>query len=198
MKTSAADDITKSALRAAALSRRNALSAEERARASLAIAGHAGPIIAGARPRAIAGYLPIRGECDPRPIMETAWDHGLDVALPAIIDSTTIVFRRYASGQQVVAGGFGTLQPAEDAPTLVPDLVIMPLVGFDRSGERLGYGRGHYDRAIGAIGASGKRPQLLGIAFAVQEVPPIPAEPHDMRLDWIVTETETLVFRETR
>ncbi len=68
----------------------------------------------------------------------------------------------------------------------------MPMVAFDRSGTRLGHGKGHYDRALAKLAARGIRPKLVGIAFAAQEVEVIPAEPHDVRLDWIVTENETL------
>ncbi len=89
----------------------------------------------------------------------------------------------------------GTQAPLPDQAILDPDLVILPLVGFDRTGVRLGHGRGYYDRAIAALAARGVRPTLVGIGFAAQEVEAIPAEPHDARLDWIVTENEALDLR---
>src|SRR5436190_595692 len=79
-------------------------------------------------------------------------------------------------------------------PIVEPDLILIPLVGFDQSGARLGHGQGFYDRALAAIHGRGRRPPLVGLAFSVQEVPRIPHEPHDIRLDWIVTEKETLDF----
>jgi 5-formyltetrahydrofolate cyclo-ligase len=69
------------------------------------------------------------------------------------------------------------------------------MIAFDRSGTRLGHGRGFYDRAIAVLHARGVRPVLVGVAFAAQEVADIPAEPHDVRMDIIVTERETLAFR---
>ena len=87
----------------------------------------------------------------------------------------TLVFRRFEPGHPLIAGGFGTMVPVEAAPVLHPDLVIVPVVGFDRHGTRLGYGKGHYDRAIAALHARGLRPPLVGIAFALQEVDTDPA-----------------------
>jgi 5-formyltetrahydrofolate cyclo-ligase len=92
-------------------------------------------------------------------------------------------------------GEFGTIAPGPGAPEIDPDLVIVPLIGFDRQGSRIGHGRGFYDRAIWNLRARGVHPALLGIAFAAQEVAAIPAESHDIRMDWIVTEQETLDFR---
>ena len=78
-----------------------------------------------------------------------------------------------------------------------PDLIILPLTAFDRTGTRLGHGLGFYDRAIAGLRGRGRMPWLMGVAFSVQEVAAIPTEPHDARLDWIVTEDETLDCRQT-
>jgi 5-formyltetrahydrofolate cyclo-ligase len=85
-----------------------------------------------------------------------------------------------------------------EAGALHPELLIVPVTAFDRRGMRLGKGHGVYDRAIAAFRRSRRDPLLVGFAFSVQEVPAIPAEGHDVRLDWIVTETETLEFRPAR
>ena len=185
--------LEKPALRAMAMGRRDSLPPAERARASLAIADRAGALLGELRPRVVAGYLPIRSEVDVRPLLEAARAAGAIIALPAILDSTTIRFRRYGPEGRLVLNRFGTLAPDEDAPEVVPDLVILPMVGFDRTGARLGHGKGFYDRLLGNW--PGRRPALLGIAFAAQEVPAIPREAHDLRLDWAVTERETLDFR---
>jgi 5-formyltetrahydrofolate cyclo-ligase len=111
-----------------------------------------------------------------------------------VVDPKTMVFRRYRPGEPMMVGGFGTLAPTSDAPVVVPDLIILPMVAFDRTGTRLGHGAGFYDRALAAIAP---RPPLLGLAFSVQEVDRIPHEAHDIRLDWIVTERETLDLRRT-
>ena len=185
----------KAALRKAALARRNALGAAERAAASVRIADRVMAIVAAEKPAAIAAYLPIRSECDMVAVIEQATARNIAVALPAVSPNGVLEFRRYRPGDVLVDGGFGTMAPARGGPSLDPDLVIVPLVGFDRAGTRLGHGRGHYDRAVAALAARGVRPTLVGVGFAAQEVESIPAEPHDARLDWIVTEDETLDLR---
>lgn len=181
-------------LRAAALARRDALSPVERAGRSAAIADHARDVLASFDASCLAGFMPIGSECDPRSVMTEASAAGLAIALPAFVDRETMVFRRYAPGDRLVSAGFGTREPSTDSPVIVPDVLLVPLLGFDRDGARLGYGKAHYDRAIAAMRAGGHRPRLVGVAFAVQEVDAIPTEPHDVRLDWLVTDAEVLSF----
>lgn len=187
--------LLKPALRMQALARRDALPAEKRAQGSAAIVAHAKAVLAGLRFDCLAGFLPIRSECDPRPIMEAARGKGATIALPAFVDPWTMVFRRYERDGRLVAAGFGTREPPGNAPIVDPDVLLVPAAAFDRSGARLGYGKGHYDRTIAAMRAAGRRPLLVGLAFSVQEVDHIPVESHDVRLDWLVTEAETLDFR---
>ena len=182
----------KPALRREAMARRDALSGDERERGSLAIAARCSALLAVLRPRAIAGYLPIRSEVDPRPILERARTSRAVIALPAVTGPATMVFRRYGADEKMTIGDFGTLAPTEAAPIVQPDLIILPVVAFDRLGTRLGHGRGFYDRAIAAME---HRPLLIGVAFSVQEVSLIPRQAHDVRLDWIVTESEVIDFR---
>jgi 5-formyltetrahydrofolate cyclo-ligase len=185
----------KTELRRLAIARRDRLDAPARAAASAAIARRVLAIVDAERPTTIAAYMPIGSECDPGPIVAAAAGRDIATALPSIGDHATMDFRRYALGDALVPSGFGTLAPAPDKAIANPDLVILPLIAFDRLGSRLGYGRGFYDRAIAALNARGIMPKLLGIGFATQEVEAIPAEPHDARLDWIVTENETLDLR---
>ncbi len=152
-------------------------------------------IIAAVRPSTVACYSAIRGEVDPSGVLEWALAHEIVVALPAVADEETIVFRKVSAGEDLVSGGFGTRAPPASALPVVPDLIVVPVVGFDRRGMRLGYGRGFYDRAITGLRQRGVSPVLLGAAFAVQEVSAIPVESHDIGLDWVVTERETLDFR---
>ena len=192
MNPASASNPAKAALRAAVLAGRDRLSADKRADASQKIAERVMAIVAAEKPVTLAAYLPMRSECDVRPIIERARGLGIAIVLPAVVDPTTLVFRRFAPGAPLAASGFGTLAPEPDQPVLDPALVILPLVAFDRSGTRLGHGKGHYDRALARLAVRGVRPQLIGVAFAAQEVEAIPSEPHDVRLDWIVTENETL------
>jgi 5-formyltetrahydrofolate cyclo-ligase len=138
--------------------------------------------------------MPIWSEVDPRPIIAWAFEHGLDVVLPAVTGGTAMEFRRHRAGDPLTAGRFGTLMPHAEAEVADPDVVVSPMVAFDRGGMRLGHGRGFYDRAIALLHARGVRPALVGVAFAAQEVAHIPAEAHDIRMDVIVTERETLIF----
>ena len=176
------------------MAQRDTLSTRQRASGSESVAARCRPIIRNADPRCLASYVPIRSEIDPSAMLREARADGRVLALPAITGPTAIVFRRWVPGESLIGGRFGTRAPALSAPIVEPDLILLPLVAFDRSGARLGYGRGFYDRAIAVLHAHGRRPRLVGIAFSVQEVPRIPREPHDIRLDWIVTETETLDF----
>jgi 5-formyltetrahydrofolate cyclo-ligase len=184
----------KSVLRGEALSRRDALDAAARAAAEAAFLRHAGALF-DAPGRVVSAYWPIRSEADPRPLLERARDAGAIAALPVLIDRETLRFRRWDTADALVPAGFGTVGPPAHAPEVRPDIVILPLSAFDRDGHRIGYGKGHYDRAVAAILASGARPLLVGLAFAVQEADIVPFEPHDIPLDYILTEAELIAAR---
>ena len=129
----------------------------------------------------------MRSEADPRPILEALHERGLPLCLPAIVDKR-MIFRRWAPYEPIVPGGFGTLVPAPDQPEVKPAILLVPLAAFDRRGYRIGYGKGYYDRALSELGPT----VSIGIGYAAQEIDAVPDEPHDRRLDWIVTERETL------
>ena len=185
----------KAALRADAMARRDALPEDVRARASAQIVERALAVIEPLKPGVVAAYHAIRTEVVPAAIVDWALRRGLVVVLPAVRNAATLVFRRYRAGDPLAAGGFGTLSPTPDAPEIAPDVVVTPMIAFDRAGVRLGHGRGYYDRGILALHAKGLRPALVGLAFSVQEVGAIPTEPHDVGMDWIVTEKETIDLR---
>ncbi|MCW5732408.1 MAG: 5-formyltetrahydrofolate cyclo-ligase, partial [Alphaproteobacteria bacterium] len=128
-------------------------------------------------------------ELDPRPLMELLAERGGRLALPgAARPGQPLVFHAYRWGDPLRPGPFGVMIPAEGAPELLPDMVLVPLLAFDRQGGRLGYGGGFYDRTLEALRRA--RPALVavGLAFAAQEVACLPHEAGDQRLDWIVTE----------
>jgi 5-formyltetrahydrofolate cyclo-ligase len=178
----------KAALRRQVLARRDAIGAEARAEASVAICAAAADLIAARHPAVVAGYWPIRSEVDCRPLLEKLLADGVAVALPVVTGDHAILFRRWHRGDALAPAGFGTLGPSAAAAEAVPDVVVMPLAGFDTAGHRLGYGKGHYDRALARLRSAGGRPYLVGLAFADQQVAPIPFEDHDIRLDMVVTE----------
>lgn len=133
----------------------------------------------------VASYLPIAGEIDPAPLVGAARAAGCRIALPHVIDQPTPIRFLSADGP-LVAGPFGLTQPPADAEPLDPALILTPLVAFDRAGNRLGWGAGHYDRAF----AQHPNAWRVGLAWSVQEVGALTPDPWDVPLHAIVTELE--------
>ena len=185
----------KAQLREEARKRRSLIDEQRRAAASAEISRRAIALVSSLDVEVIAGYFAVRGEVDPRGILAWAERSGIACALPSVHSGYSLVFRQYRGDDPLVAGSFGVPSPTHDAREVTPDLLIVPLLAFDRRGTRLGYGRGFYDRGIARLREHGVDLRLLGVAFAGQEVPEVPAEPHDVRLDWIVTEKETIDLR---
>lgn len=155
-------------------------------------AGKLSEVLAGYRGVALAGYMPIRSEIDPLPAMEEAAAHG-PVCIPVIIGAgQPLRFALWEPDMALVAGAFGAMIPA-DPVWLEPEILIVPLVGFDRQGGRLGYGGGFYDRSLEALRA--KRATLaIGFAFAAQELEALPQEATDQPLDYVVTERDVIAM----
>ena len=176
-------------LRRDALARRDALDPAWRIEASLEMAEVAKTVI-GIEPGAIvSGFWPMRSEVDVRPLMFALRENGARLCLPAILDKTTMVFRELIRGATLVDMGFGTAGPGEEAETLDPSIMLVPLAAFDARGHRIGYGAGYYDRAIELLTRNGHAPRLVGVAFDCQEVPEVPDEPHDVIIPEILTES---------
>lgn len=171
------------------LAARDAIPTDERIEKGLAVATHGGDAIDVQPGTIVSGFLPIRSEVDIRPLMARLRERGARLCVPVILDRSTIVFRELVAGAALVPSGFGTSGPGPDAAVLDPEVMLVPLSAFDGAGHRIGYGAGHYDRAIDRLHQKGLNPRLIGIAFDCQEVPSVPAEPHDVRLDAILTES---------
>ena len=135
----------------------------------------------------VSAYWPIGSELDPRALMTRLKQAGADLALPRVEDDGTMSFRAWAPGNELEERPFGLLEPPADTPKVTPTLILAPLLGFDRHGNRLGYGQGHYDRAISRLRETG-RVFICGLAYHGQECDALPAEAHDIPLDWVVTE----------
>ena len=180
----------KAALHRAALARRDALGAEPRERASEAIGRAPLPFDPRLAGLIVGGYWPIRSEVDPRPLMRRLAGRGARLALP-VVGPSRLTFRAFAFGDALEIAGFGLSEPLPAAPEVVPGALLVPLAAFDRTGQRIGYGRGYYDRAIAALDAHAP-PLTVGLAFAVQEIARVPAAPHDRPLDWVLTEREAI------
>jgi 5-formyltetrahydrofolate cyclo-ligase len=180
----------KERLRGEVFARRDGLDKEFRHEAALRIADRALALPQLEDVTPVGGYWPIRSEVDPRSLMEALIARGQDVALSQILHPH-LSWRLWRPGDVLIKGGFGVREPGPDAPEVFPKALLVPLVAFDRRGGRIGYGKGHFDRAIAALEA--QHPVLtIGLAYAVQEIDEVPVESHDRLLDVIITEAELI------
>ncbi len=185
----------KAALRKQAHAARAALTPGERTEAAISVARRFFDEIAFAPDDVVAGYWRIRDELDCQPILVRLMDGGQKVVLPVVAaPDAPLDLRVWEADQPLYEAGFGTLAPSDLAPRAEPDLVLMPLLGFDASGTRLGYGGGYYDRTLAHIA---KKPLLVGLAFAAQELAHIPRDTHDIPLDAVITEEGVRFFGKT-
>ena len=171
----------KGAARDAAFARRKAAHA-----LGQGTAGYLSEVLAGYRGVPVSGYMAMRTEIDPAAAMEEASAHG-PVGVPVIIGKAQpLRFRLWEPGCAMIPGEFGAQIP-ETGDWMEPEIVIVPLVAFDRRGGRLGYGGGFYDRTLEQLRF--RRSTLaIGFAYAAQEAEALPLEPTDQPLDLIVTE----------
>ncbi len=185
---------SKDPLRAAALALRDALPPAERQAAAEAIAGRAFPIEL--KPGMIvSGFSSLKSEINPLPLLRKLSDAGAHLALPVVQGrGQPLIMRAWKFGDPFKAGQWGIREPMPEAPELAPDILIVPLAAFDRAGHRIGYGAGYYDMTINALRAK-KKVIAIGIAFAAQEIPQVPATERDERLDLVLTEREVIDFR---
>ena len=192
MASSVAD--AKAAIRREVQARRDALPPDIRAAAAQAIAARPFPV-ALAPGAIVSGFMPLKSEINPVPLMRVLAEAGARLALPVVAGrGKPLVMRAFAFGQPLASGVWGIREPRPDAPEVFPDIVLAPLLAFARSGHRVGYGAGYYDMTIAALRA--RKPVLaVGIAFAAQEVASVPTTPRDARLDLVLTEREIIDCR---
>jgi 5-formyltetrahydrofolate cyclo-ligase len=156
------------------------------------------PVSRFARFNTVAAYCAQGSEMDPGPILNAILDlGGAKACLPVAADkSEALIFRLWRPDEVLIPDSYGILSPPASSPEVFPNLVITPLLAFDRAGGRLGQGAGHYDRTLARLRKQ-RAVFVLGVAFAEQEIPRVPTAPHDERLDAIMTETEYIeVIRE--
>jgi 5-formyltetrahydrofolate cyclo-ligase len=185
---------SKADLRAAALAKRDALSDEQRAVAAQALAKRTLPFEI-APGMIVSGYSPIRSEIDPVPLMRKLAEHGAKLALPAVMArGRALAFRAWSPDDRLMLGPLGILEPSPAATELVPDIMLVPLAAFDAAGHRIGYGAGHYDYTLAHLRRM-KAITAIGTAFSVQQIKAVPALPHDVALDYVLTEKKVFDFR---
>jgi 5-formyltetrahydrofolate cyclo-ligase len=181
----------KAAIRRDARALRDALPAQARADAARMIADRPFPraVPVGA---IVSGFMPLKTEINPLPLMRKLADAGARLALPAVAGrGRPLVMRAFAFGDPLASGVWGIREPEPDASEVLPDILLVPLLAFDRSGHRIGYGAGYYDLTIASLRAH-KSVLAVGIAFAAQEIAQVPATERDARLDLVLTEKETI------
>ena len=172
--------ISKQELRAAARKKRLTLARGDFA-ATIMRYAEALPIAKGS---VVGGYHAMPEEGDPALLLERLVALGCHVAFPRIAGKgSPLEFHRVPDGEALAPGAFGIHEPVESWPRVVPAFLLVPLLAFDASGHRLGYGGGFYDRTLALLNVP-----AIGIAYAGQEISSIPAEPHDRTLDMILTE----------
>ena len=184
----------KAALRTAALALRDALPAAERQSAAETIAARGLPVeITPAT--IVSGFMPMKTEINPIPLLRKLAAAGAQLALPAIAGrGKPLIMRAWKFGAPLKDGQWGIREPLPEADEVASDILLVPLACFDRAGHRIGYGAGYYDMTINALRAK-KKVIAIGIAFAAQEIPKVPATERDARLDLVLTEREVIDFR---
>ena len=143
----------------------------------------------------ISLYHPIKDELNTKPLADELIERGYEICLPVVVKKKApLVFRRFRRGDTLREGSFGVMTPVKDAPEIEPDIIVAPLLAFDRNGGRLGYGGGFYDRTLKQ--ARAKRDVVaVGYAYGAQEVDAVPVSRLDQPLDWVVTERAAIRVR---
>ena len=174
-------------LRARAIAQRSGLDPAQRAadaerlsRIGLSFLGLPAPVV-------VSAFLAIGEELDPEPLLATLQNQGHKLALPVMqAKGQPLLFRSWAPGAALVPRMWGIREPDAGAPLVEPDVLLVPLLAFDRAGHRLGYGGGFYDRTLAALRAR-RAIVAIGLAFASQGVDEVPHLDYDERLDWVLT-----------
>lgn len=140
----------------------------------------------------VSGYWPMRGEPDLRPLLGNLHEAGHLTVLPVVVEKNApLVFRRWYPGA-AMEKGFWNIPVPVDAESFTPQVLLAPVVGFDRQCYRLGYGGGYFDRTLDLLRALQVQFHAIGVGFAATELASIHPLPHDIALDAVVTETVTL------
>lgn len=181
-------DAAKRALRKTCAERREQLSPAYRMAAAAHIANIGLDFAKPLKNISVSAYSAMGPEIDPAPLVERLAASGFSTCLPVIQPKgSPLKFRAWQPGERLVARTWGIREPADDAPEVDPDILLVPLLAFDRRGMRLGYGGGYYDRTLERLRAL-KPITAVGLAYREQEISVVPSGPHDQPLDWVLTD----------
>ncbi len=180
----------KKQVRIAATAIRRFAHAEMSATAPLLLAAHPFPVQPKIGLQIISAFYPYQSEIDTRPLLGKLAGEGWTTCLPIVLEAgLPLEFRRWLPGAPTIPGVWNIPRPPKDAELLEPDVLIIPLLSFDRQGFRLGYGGGFYDRTLEKLRAR-KKIIAIGVGYAAQEVDHVPVGEHDQPLDYVMTEKE--------
>ena len=142
----------------------------------------------------VAAYWPFRDEIDVRPLFAGLEAMGCNCLLPVMMGrNEPLQFHQWKPGDVLESSRFGVLEPSKFHPSTTPDVVILPLLAFDRHGTRLGYGGGYYDTTLKALRGKGGV-LAIGVAYHDQELNDIPSDVHDQKMDALVTDRAVIRF----
>lgn len=179
--------------RAKATAIRKAAHEQWSGRAPLALASHPFPASPTVTHKIVSGFFPYQSEIDTRPLLGKLAGDGWTTCLPIVIaNGQPLQFRRWLPGEPTINGVWGIPRPPDTSPELEPDVLIIPMLAFDRTGYRLGYGGGFYDRTLEKLRAI-KKVIAIGVAYSAQELDEVPHGLHDQPLNYIMTEREVII-----
>jgi 5-formyltetrahydrofolate cyclo-ligase len=180
--------------RATLLRERTNMSLEYHRRYSAGILGRLAPLMSDVAAKIVGFYWPFRREINLLPFVEGLMAKGAKAALPVVVEKAKpLEFRLWEPGDPMEPGPYNIPQPAQGAPVVQPECLLVSLVGFDGAGFRLGYGGGYYDRTLAATRS---RPRTIGVGFECARLSTIHPLDHDIPMDVIVTERE--IFERAR
>ncbi|MAY66032.1 MAG: 5-formyltetrahydrofolate cyclo-ligase [Rhodospirillaceae bacterium] len=183
----------KRVLRVEAAARRKRARADHGSGAATAVACHAVALAQALTPGWVSGYLAMQDEMDVLPAVLAMAANGWQGCLPVVVGKgQRLQFRAWSPGTELEDGVFGTRHPVTGGADVRPDLLLVPLLAFDRSGYRLGWGGGFYDRTLADLRKSGTPVAAVGVGYSAQEVDAVPRDHYDARLDWVVTEEDII------
>ena len=137
----------------------------------------------------ISGFLPIGSEIDVRHTLDLALKNNFEICLPCVVEKDKpLIFRQWRDGDELVKEKFGTQAPTKQAEILIPNIIITPLLAFDKKKYRLGYGGGFYDRTISKFNKKNHKYITIGVALDIQRIDEVPIGKYDKALDFIITE----------
>lgn len=163
--------------------------------AALQLAAHPFPLRPTQHCKVVSAFFPYKSEIDTRPLLGKLAGEGWTTCLPIVIAlDEPLIFRRWMPGQPTTPGMWDIPQPTDDADLVEPDVLLVPMMAFDRLGFRLGYGGGFYDRTLDVLRAK-RTITAIGVAYAAQGVDALPHDSHDQVLDYVLTERALITIK---